>query len=177
MGKASTTTIRPETENDYESIRAINLAAFANHPYSHQTEHLIVEGLRAAHALRLSLVAEVNGKVVGHIAFSPVQIGGADCKWLALGPVAVLPEFQKQGIGKSLVEGGIRVIRGLGARGCVLVGDPGFYNRFGFQQNPALTMEGVPPQFLLCLPMAQQIPQGEVQHHSAFFVSAEHRSN
>ena len=83
--------IRPESASDYDAIRGILLAAFANHPYSHQTEHLIVEALRAAGAMTVALVAEVDGQVVGHIAFSPVLIGGRRLPVVRLGPVAVLP--------------------------------------------------------------------------------------
>ncbi len=82
----------------------------------------------------------------------------------------MLPEFQRRGIGMGLVEAGLEAIRGLGARGCVLVGDPHFYERFGFRSNPALTREHVPPENLLCLPMAEPIPHGPVSHHPAFFV-------
>jgi putative acetyltransferase len=162
--------IRPETPSDHDSIRGILIAAFANHPYNHQTEHLIVEGLRADNALTVSLVADVDGNVVGHIAFSSVKIGGKDCGWLGLGPVAVSPSHQRQEIGQALVNEGLRTIRHLGAQGCVLVGDPAFYRRFGFEHNPALRMEGVPPEVLLCLPMGQQMPEGNVTHHPAFSV-------
>ena len=165
--------IRPETPNDYDSIRGILIAAFANHPYSHQTEHLIVEGLRADNALTLSLVAEVDGRVVGQIAFSPVKIDGKDCEWLGLGPVAVTPGLQRQGIGQALVNEGLKQIRGLGAQGCVLVGDPAFYRRFGFENNPALPVEGVPPEFTMCLPIGDQVPVGSVTFHPAFFVGAD----
>ncbi len=163
---------RPETRNDYQAIREINIAAFAHHPYSHQTEHLIVEALRAAGALTLSLVAEVDGKVVGHIAFSPVTINGEHRDWFALGPVAVLPALQRQGIGTRLVKEGLKSLRALGAQGCVLVGDPAFYTRFGFSHNPALTLEGVPPRVFLCLPMSEPIAKGKVEHHPAFSVQA-----
>ncbi len=162
--------IRPETPGDHDSIRDILIAAFANHPYSHQTEHLIVEALRADNALTVSLVAEVDRKVVGQIAFSPVTINGKDCGWLALGPVAVLPTFQNQGIGQALVNEGLEAIRKLGAKGCVLVGEPAFYNRFGFRHDPALRMEGVPPEVLLCLPMCDEMPEGDIKHHPAFSV-------
>ena len=162
--------IRPETPSDHDSIRDILIAAFANHPYSHQTEHLIVEGLRADDALTISLVAEVDGELVGQIAFSSVKIGGKDCGWLGLGPVAVLPSQQRQGIGTALVNEGLKTIRSLGAMGCVLVGDPAFYRRFGFEHNPALRMEGVPAEVLLCLPMCGQMPEGNVTHHPAFSV-------
>jgi putative acetyltransferase len=162
--------IRPELPTDFASIRNIHIAAFANHPYSHQTEHLIVEGLRADGAMTLSLVAEVDGNVVGQIAFSPVKIDGKDCGWLGLGPVAVTPSLQRQGIGQALVNEGLKQIRGLGARGCVLVGDPAFYRRFGFQNNPVLRMEGVPPEVVMCLPMGDKMLAGNVTHHPAFFV-------
>jgi putative acetyltransferase len=165
--------IRPEKPGDCDSIRNIHIAAFANHPYSHQTEHLIVDALRASDTLSVSLVAEVDGNVVGHIAFSPVKIDGMDCRWFALGPVGVLPDFQRQGIGKRLVEEGLKSIRNLGAEGCVLAGDPAFYSRFGFRHDPALVLEGIPPEYLkyfLCLPMSGQPPQGQVSHHAAFSV-------
>ena len=164
--------IRPECPDDYHAIRQILIAAFADHPYSHQTEHLIVEALRASNALTVGLVAELDGDVVGHIAFSTVKINDTDSSWLGLGPVAVLPSLQRQGIGKALVEEGLKAIRGLGAQGCVLVGDPVFYERFGFRNDPALEMKGVPSQYVLCLPFVQQVPQGHVSHHPAFFVEA-----
>jgi putative acetyltransferase len=161
--------IRPEAPADYDAIRSILIAAFANHPYSRQTEHRIVEALRAADVLTVGLVAEIDGMVVGHIAFSPVKIGGVDRMWFALGPIAVSPEHQRLGIGKALIAGGLKAIRALGAQGCVLVGDPAYYEPLGFRNNPALTMEGVPPRNLMYLPMAQEVPQGEVSHHAAFF--------
>jgi putative acetyltransferase len=160
--------IRSETPQDYEVIREINIAAFAVHPYSKQTEHLIVEELRAAGALAVSLVSEIDEAVVGHIAFSLAKINGQECQWYMVGPVAVLPNYQKQGIGKALVNAGLEAMRDLGAEGCVLVGDPGFYSRFGFIHSEALTMEGIPPEYLLCLSMGKGIPQGEVTHHPAF---------
>lgn len=107
---------------------------------------------------------------MGRIAFSPVKINDMDCMWLALGPIAVSPELQRRGIGKGLVEAGLKAIRSLGAEGCVLVGDPAYYERFGFRNEPGLAMEGVPPQYLFCPPMGEKIPRGNVTHHPAFFV-------
>jgi putative acetyltransferase len=164
--------IRPETSSDYGAIREINVAAFANHPYSHQTEHLIVDALRAEGALSVSLVAEDEGTVVGHIAFSPVTIDGEDPHWFTLGPVAVLPEMQRKGIGTELVRRGLDAIRGLGAQGCVLVGDPAFYHRFGFVQSTGLAIDGVPPEVMLSLSMTDHTPQGKVEIHPGFFVQA-----
>jgi len=93
--------IRPESPEDYAAIRDLLIAAFANHPYSHQTEHLIVEVLRTVDALTVGLVAEVDGNVVGRIAFSPIKINNLDCRWLALGPIAVSPGFQRRGISEQ----------------------------------------------------------------------------
>jgi len=165
-------TIRPESSNDYQAIREVHIAAFANHPYSHQTEHLIVEALRANGALTVSLVAEMEGKVVGHIAFSPATIDGASQQWFMVGPVGVLPALQRQGIGSKLVKEGLEAIRALEAKGCMLVGEPAYYTRFGFAHNPALTLEGVPREVFLCLPMTEHVPHGKVEHHRAFFVEA-----
>ncbi len=164
--------IRSETSNDSKVIENIHIAAFANHPYSRQTEHLIVNALRADHALAASLVAEMDGKIVGHIAFSPIKINGRDCQWFVLGPVGVLPDRQRRGIGQKLIREGLKAIRSLGAEGCVLVGDPAYYSRFGFTNNTALVMEGVPAQYFMCLPMTEQIPRGCVSHHAAFSVTA-----
>lgn len=160
--------VRPETERDYEAIREVNVVAFQGHPYSQQTEHLIVEALRAADALEVSLVAEVDGRVVGHIAFSAVEIGASSTGWSLLGPVAVLPARQGQGIGRALVEAGLDMLRSRGAGGCVLVGDPAFYGRFGFRRYPGVAWNGVPDENVLCLLMSGEMPTGEVAYHPAF---------
>jgi putative acetyltransferase len=164
--------IRPEAPGDHAAIRAINIAAFSGHPFSRQTEHLIVEALREAGALTLSLVAEADGEpqgeVVGHIAFSCATIGGRDLGWYLLGPVAVLPGLQRCGTGSALVRAGIDALQGLGAQGCVLVGEPAFYTRFGFRQALCLSYPGVPPEYVLCLTLAGGEPKGDVEHHAAF---------
>jgi predicted N-acetyltransferase YhbS len=95
--------IRNEIESDIQAISEITKAAFENHPYSNQTEEFIVNALRDANALTISLVAVAGTKIVGHIAFSPVTISDGSLGWYGLGPISVLPELQKQGIGKSLV--------------------------------------------------------------------------
>ena len=164
--------IRPETAADHATIARINIAAFADHPHSRQTEHLIVAALRNAGALTLSLVAEDRGEVVGHIAFSPALIDGEARGWFTLGPLAVLPERQAEGIGSWLVRAGIGEIRRLGGAGCVLVGPPGYYRRFGFRHDGGLWIEGVPPEYVLCLPLREETPRGAVTHHPAFLADA-----
>ena len=160
--------IRPETPGDYDAIRRVNLAAFENHPFSNQTEHLIVEALRSAGALELSLVAEVADEVVGHIAFSPAPIGDASAGGLLVGPVAVLPDRQGQGIGRALIEAGLGELRSRGALGCVLVGDPDFYVRFGFRSRPEVSYPNVPNENVMCLSFSGAVPAGEVVAHEAF---------
>lgn len=165
--------IRPETPQDYDAIKQVNIDAFADHPFSQQTEHLIVAALRDAGALTISQVAEDNGQVVGHIAFSPALIDGNDLNWFTLGPIAVAPNRQKQGIGLRLIEAGLEALRQLGANGCLLVGDPAYYVRFGFRHSQSLSVEHVPPEYFMCLPLAGEIPHGAVSHHPAFYVTGD----
>lgn len=163
--------VRPEAARDFAAIQTINIDAFADQPFSQQTEHLIVNALRDAGALTISLVAEDEGQVVGHIAFSPALIDGEDLKWFTLGPIAVSPTRQRQGIGSRLVEAGIEALRQLGANGCLLVGDPAYYLRFGFRHSQSLSVHDVPPEYFMCLPLAGEIPHGAVTHHPAFYVT------
>lgn len=165
--------IRAETPRDYDAISQIHREAFADHPFSQQTEHLIVLELRRAGAMSVSLVAEVEGEVVGHVAFSPATIGGRDCGWYVLGPIGVLPRLQRRGIGKALVAAGLDELRKLGAGGCFLVGDPGYYPKLGFAHDPGLTMAGIPPEVCMAMHLAGERPQGEVVHHPAFLVKPE----
>lgn len=164
--------IRPETPNDYEAITRVTLAAFGGKSYSAQTEHLIVVGLREAGALSLSLVAEADGNIVGHVAFSLVTINGEQQDWYGLGPISVQPELQKQGIGSRLIQEGLAQIRAMGAKGCVLEGDPNYYNRFGFKSYPTLIYEGAPaPQYFMAIPFYNEVPNGKVEYHPAFYTS------
>ena len=160
--------IRNEKKSDIEAIFEITKAAFRDCPYGNHTEQFIINALRDAGALTVSLVAEIEGKVVGHIAFSPVTISGQSFDWYGLGPISVLPELQKQGIGKSLVNEGLRLLKTSGAKGCMLVGDPKYYERFGFRNIPELILEGVPPENLLALPFGEDKTCGTVQFHEGF---------
>ena len=160
--------LRREGVTDSEAITEVTMAAFANHPISHQTEHFIVKALRDAGALAVSLVAEIDGWVVGHIAFSPVTISDGTPGWYGLGPVSVLPAYQRQGIGKSLITEGLSSLKEMNGRGCALVGDPDYYRRFGFRNYPQLVHEGVPPEVFLALPFTDRFPEGIVVFHDAF---------
>jgi putative acetyltransferase len=160
--------IRDEQESDRNAIAEVTRAAFENHPYSQGTEQFIVDALRASQALTISLVADVNGEVVGHIAFSPVTISDGSRNWYGLGPISVLPKWQKQGIGKSLVLEGLARLHSLGAGGCMLVGDPNYYGRFGFKTYPDLIHPGVPLENFLALPFGTKKAQGIVTFDRGF---------
>lgn len=160
--------IRDEAPGDAASIGALTAAAFAGHPYSRGTEPAIVEALRAAGALTVSLVAEEGGEIVGHVAFSPVEIPGARSGWFGIGPLSVLPGRQGQGIGTTLMEEGLGRVRAAGAAGCVLVGDLGYYGRFGFARRAGLTYSDVPPEYVLGLAFGPVEPVGEVAFHPGF---------
>jgi putative acetyltransferase len=131
-----------------------------------------VDKLREAGALSISLVAEVDGKVVGHIAFSPVSIGGEQSNWYGLAPVSGHPAYQRQGIGGMLIQAGLAELHKLGAAGCVLLGEPAYYGRFGFAPVDRLTLAGVPPEYFLALPFSDENIQGEMAYHKAFEISA-----
>ncbi|HUI90255.1 MAG TPA: N-acetyltransferase [Anaerolineales bacterium] len=161
--------IRPETTSDYEAIEQVTIAAFAGKALSDADEHLIIRRLRQAGALSLSLVAAANQRIVGHIAFSVVKINRKDQGWYGLGPASVLPGLQKQGIGSMLIREGLTRIHDLGAMGCVLEGDPRYYQRFGFRSYPGLVYEGAPSATdFMALPFYQEVPNGKVEFHQAF---------
>jgi putative acetyltransferase len=167
-----TLSIRNETSADVGSISAITAAAFETLEISDHTEQFVIEALRAAGALTVSLVAEVDGCVVGHIAFSPLTISDGTPNWYGLGPVSVLPEYQRRGIGGALIEKGISRLKDLGAGGCCLVGHPGYYGRFGFQNMQGLVCEGVPEEVFFALFMDGRMPHGTVEFHEGFKADA-----
>lgn len=164
--------VRKETVADIDAITEVTVAAFRDHPISNQTEQFIVTALRRAGALTVSLVAEIDGRVVGHIAFSPVAVSDGTAGWYGLGPVSVLPNLQKQGIGTSLINEGLSALRELGGRGCALVGDPNYYRKFGFRNYPELIHEGIPQEFFVALPFDETVPQGTVEFHEAYHATS-----
>ena len=164
--------IRPEAEEDEASIGFIIKSAFAQHPFSNQREHQIVDALRHAGALRLSLVALTGDSVVGHVCFSPVRIGGKDLRWVGLAPLAVLPSQQHRGIGTALVRAGLKQMRSLGVQGVTVLGNPDFYGRFGFVARRALRLTSAPARHFMALSFGEDWPEGDVEYHPIFAVWA-----
>jgi len=120
-----TPTIRREAEGDASAIREITFAAFEGKAYAEGDEHELVDHLRSDGALAISLVAEIEGRIVGHAAFSPAVASDGSGGWFALGPVSVAPGHQRAGIGSSMIRAGLEELRRAGAAGCILTGDPG----------------------------------------------------
>ena len=163
--------ILPETPGDRDAIFTLTQAAFKDHPHSQQTEGYITNALREAGALTLSLVARLDGRIAGHVAFSPVTVSDGSADWYGLGPVAVLPDLQGQGIGAALIRDGLERLKALGAAGCVVMGDPAYYGRFGFAQMPGLIYPGVPPEYFMAQVYTRPA-QGQVAYHPGFEATA-----
>lgn len=161
--------VRPERHGDAAAVYALTAVAFADQPHSDGREPAIVERLRADGDLALSLVAEdAHDGIVGHIAFSPVTIDGREGGWFGLGPVSVAPARQRAGIGTALIERGLARLPDMGAKGCVLLGDPAYYRRFGFEHDPGLRYPGPPAEYFQVRSFSGKAPQGEVRYASAF---------
>ncbi|MEE9903977.1 MAG: N-acetyltransferase [Chlorobium sp.] len=161
-------TIRNEESGDGQRIFDLTVEAFSTLEISDHTEQFVIDALRDAGALAVSLVAELDGRIVGHIAFSPVTMSDGSAGWYGLGPVSVEPELQRQGIGKALIGEGLSKLKDLGAHGCCLVGHPEYYRKFGFVNPEGLVFEGVPPEAFFALSFDGRVPQGCVAFHEAF---------
>lgn len=167
--------IRLEQADDINTICDVIYLAFENHPH-HQlgakpTEHLIVNDLRTAGELILSLVAQDETGIVGHIAFSPVMVANKHCNFFGLGPVSVLPQRQNEGIGAKLIHAGLTALKYRKASDVVLLGEPQYYTRFGFTSYPEFTLPGVPAEYFVATIFNHKdnaLPTGDVTYHRAF---------
>lgn len=160
--------IRPETPADIAGIHALTAAAFAHAEHSSRTEQYIVDALRARGELTLSLLAEREGHLLGHVAVSPVTLSDGSPGWYGLGPISVAPAAQGQGIGSALMQAALGALQARGARGCVLLGEPAYYQRFGFQPEAGLVLPGAPPAYFQALCWQPPVPTAEVAYSPAF---------
>jgi len=162
--------IRAERDNDRDAVHAVNVSAFET-----PSEANLVDTLREQAQPVVSIVAEENGKVVGHIMFSAVSLSGyPDLKMMGLAPMAVVPEHQRQGIGSALVRAGLEQCRQLGSTAVVVLGHPGYYPRFGFSPSSRFGIDSeyeVPEEVFMAIelqPEALSATTGRVKYHAAF---------
>lgn len=161
--------IRSETAADHEAIRTVNRLAFEQ-----DGEGALVDALRAGGFATLSLVAEINSEIIGHILFSKMHIvsGDEQIEALALAPMAVAPQHQRQGIGLQLVRAALEQCRKAGHRLVLVVGHPDYYPRFGFSAALAEAMEspyaGEAFMALELVPGALKDVRGEVRYAPPF---------
>lgn len=160
--------IRPETAADNAVIEQLTTAAFQNAPHTNHTEQFIVNALRRAGQLSVSLVAQDGDEMVGHVAISPVSLTCGTTGWYGVGPISVSPERQGQGIGTQLMQSALAQLRRRESAGCVVLGDPAYYGRFGFFVQPGLVLSGVPAEYFQAILFSGNWPVGSVSYHAAF---------
>ncbi len=160
--------IRDETPRDVATIHDLTQRAFAPMPYADGDEQDLIDRLRVAGALSLSLVAEQNGVVVAQVTFSPATAPGGAVGWFTLGPVSVEPVMQKHEIGARLIRAGLERLRAQGAAGCILLGNPAYYGRFGFRVAAESAPHDDHSEFFQMLPLAGPVPEGRFGYHPAF---------
>jgi len=160
--------IRAETPADIAAIHAVTAAAFKDAAHSSHTEQYIVDALRERGELVVSQVAVQDGQVIGHVAVSPVAISDGSEGWFGLGPISVDPPHQGLGVGAALMRAALDALQAIGAHGCVLLGEPAFYGRFGFHCVPGVVLPGVPAEYFQALLLQAPMPRGEVSYSPAF---------
>ncbi len=165
----STWAIRTERPGDEAAVAALTFEAFDSPEHSGAAERAMVERLRIDGDLTLSLLAVTkNAAVIGHVAFSPVTIDHRTSQWFGLGPVSVAPANQREGVGSALIRDGLARLEGRGAAGCVVLGNPAYYGRFGFGNDPALTYPGPSARYFQRLVLRGDPPTGVVEYAPAF---------
>ncbi|MGB0776423.1 MAG: GNAT family N-acetyltransferase [Flavobacteriaceae bacterium] len=173
--------ILKEQKEDYQAIEDLLIEAFKDDPYSDHLEHDLVKRLRASddYISDLALVAKIDDEVVGFILLSPIEVVSENSdqryKGLALAPVAVLPKFQKKGIGAELINRGHSYVEALGYQFVVLLGHPEYYPRFGYETCSKHGIHfhfQVPDHFCMVkelVPGSLAQVNGMVQYPEAFF--------
>ncbi len=163
--------IRSERPEDIRAIYDLTKRAFAPMVFAGGDEQDLIDAVRDAGALSISLVAEIGSRIVGHVAFTPAMAADSTPGWYGLGPVAVEPELQRKGIGLQLINEGLGKLREWNAAGCIVLGDPNYYQRFGFLPFPALAPAGHPPEYFMILPLRESQPKAVVDFHPLFSAS------
>lgn len=162
-------TVRDELVSDRAAICSITQAAFEGKPYASGDEQDVVDRLRNAGALSLSLVAVDGEEMLGQASFSPAVNEDGSSPWFALGPISVSPGRQAEGIGGILIREGFARLQAMNALGCILTGDPNYYQRFGFKVTPEFCAINEPAEYFQLKLFADQLPSGRFSFHSAFY--------
>ena len=160
--------IRDERPEDFGAVIDLTQRAFAPMPFAAGDEQALMGKLRDVGALTISLVAELDGRVAGHAAFSPAFAKDGSQGWFALGPISVEPGLQRRGIGGRLIGEGLARLRRMDAAGCIVLGDLAYYPRFGFRPFPQFAPEGEPAEYFMILPMGVAAPACVLEFHQAF---------
>ncbi len=161
--------LREEQAGDEAAIRAVTDDAFRGKPYADGDEADVVDRLRASGALELSLVATEGETILGQASFSPAQALDGSGPWFALGPISITPSRQGQGIGAALIEAGVAILKGRGALGIILTGNPAYYERVGFERAPTHAPPREPSEFFMVRLLAGGLPEGHFSFHPAFY--------
>lgn len=165
--------IRAETPADHDEIGAVADAAFGR-----ATEARMVEAIRASDGFvpELSLVAEQDGRILGHVMLSYVQLEGTDTRLIELGPLSVAPEHQRRGVGSALVQESLRLAEARGEPLVLVLGHPTYYPRFGFRPASELGIQppdpSIPNEAFMAIPLAEYDPdlQGQVVFPAAYSI-------
>lgn len=157
---------RTERPGDGDEIDELVCAAFGR-----EQEGDLVWALREQGAISMSQVAEYEEAIIGHLLMSPILIEGEDTGWLALAPISVWPECQRQGVASALITAALDCANELDWAGVVLLGDPKFYGRFGFKPASEFGLEFANPktsETFMAMALKQPVSTGRVTYHSAF---------
>ena len=161
--------IRGQEWSETRRISRLITRAFKGAPHSDGREAEIYRHMFECLDADVSLVAVASfRRIVGHVLCTEVKIDGEYCRWAGLGPVAVLPRWQGQGIGSALIERALAALRLDDWRGCVVLGDPAFYARFGFRHDPRLVLPGPPPEYFQRVVFSGPEPAGVVSYAPVF---------
>lgn len=161
-------TVRDQTDADFDAVHALVAAAYRGLSHASGTEPFIMDALWRDGGAVIALVAEDGTGLVGQGAFSAADIFGKGTGWHVLGPLSVRPDRQRQGIGSALIRAGFDRLRAKGSAGCIVAGDPAYYERFGFRRVPDLHVPGIPDPYVMALSFCGALPSGAVDFHEAF---------
>lgn len=170
---AKSVEIDPEQAGHEKAIYDLTERAFAPMAYSEGDEQDLINRLRDHNALTISLVARQEGKIAGHIAFSPAFPDDGSDGWYALGPISVEPELQKMGVGSELIREGLTLLQERGAVGCILIGNPEYYERFGFEIVPECCPDGEPSDYFQMIVFQGEKPEQVIRFHKLFHAKAD----